>query len=50
VNVRVKAGDKVSTKEVIGEAFSDENSKLAEVHFEVWQEREILNPEEWLSK
>jgi septal ring factor EnvC (AmiA/AmiB activator) len=50
VNVRVKAGDKVRTKEVIGEAFSDENSKLAEVHFEVWQEREILNPEEWLSK
>jgi len=50
VNVRVKTGDKVLTKEVIGEAFSDDNSKVAEVHFEVWQEREILNPEEWLSK
>lgn len=50
VNVRVKTGDKVITKEVIGEAFSDENEKVAEVHFEVWQEREILNPEMWLSK
>jgi septal ring factor EnvC (AmiA/AmiB activator) len=50
VNVRVKTGDKVLTKEVIGEAFTDENSKVSEVHFEVWQERDILNPEEWLSK
>lgn len=50
VNVRVKTGDKVLTKEVIGEAFSDDSENVAEVHFEVWQERDILNPEEWLSK
>ena len=37
-------------KEVIGEAFSDENERIAELHFEVWQEKEILNPEAWLSK
>ena len=50
VNVRVKTGDKVLTKEVIGEAFSDGNERVAELHFEVWQEKEILNPEAWLSK
>ncbi len=50
VNVRVKTGDKVITKEVLGEAFSDENERVAELHFEVWQEKEILNPEAWLSK
>jgi len=50
VNVRVKSGDKVLTKEVIGEAFSDEDERIAELHFEVWQEKEILNPEAWLSK
>jgi septal ring factor EnvC (AmiA/AmiB activator) len=50
VNVRVKTGDKVLTKEVIGEAFSDEGERVAELHFEVWQEKEILNPEAWLSK
>ena len=50
VNVRVKTGDKVLTKEYIGEAFSDENERVAELHFEVWQEKEILNPEAWLSK
>ena len=50
VNVRVKTGDKIITKEVLGEAFSDEINNVSMVHFEVWQERNILNPEEWLSK
>jgi len=50
VNVRVKSGDKVLTKEKLGEAFTDENEKVASMHFEVWQERNILNPEEWISK
>ena len=50
VNVRVKTGDKVLTKERLGEAFSDETEKVASVHFEVWKERTILNPEEWISK
>ena len=50
VNVRVKTGDKVLTKERLGEAFTDETEKVASVHFEVWQERTILNPEEWISK
>lgn len=50
VNVRVKSGDKVLTKEILGEAFTDEDSGVSTVHFEVWQERNILNPEEWLSK
>ena len=50
VNVRVKTGDKVLTKEKLGEAFTDENDNIASFHFEVWQERDILNPEEWISK
>lgn len=50
VNVRVKTGDKVLTKERLGEAFTDESDNVALVHFEVWKERTILNPEEWISK
>jgi len=50
VNVRVKTGDRVLTKEGLGEAFTDEKENVASVHFEVWQERTILNPEEWISK
>ena len=50
VNVRVKSGDKVLTKETLGDAFTDAEHQVAMVHFEVWQEKSILNPEEWLSK
>ena len=50
VNVRVKTGDKVLTKEVLGDAFTDQDNNVAMIHFEVWQERSILNPENWLSK
>jgi septal ring factor EnvC (AmiA/AmiB activator) len=50
VNVRVKTGDKVLTKEILGDAFTDEDLNMAMLHFEVWQERSIMNPEEWLSK
>ncbi|MCK4745402.1 MAG: peptidoglycan DD-metalloendopeptidase family protein [Bacteroidales bacterium] len=50
VNVRVKTGDEVFTKEVLGDAFIDEGNSVSMVHFEVWQERSIMNPEEWLSK
>ena len=50
VNVRVKSGDKVLTKEILGDAFTDQTHKVAMVHFEVWHERTILNPENWLSK
>jgi len=50
VNVRVKGGDKVLTKEILGDAFTDQVHKVSMVHFEVWQEKTCLNPEDWLSK
>ncbi len=50
VNVRVKTGDKVLTKEILGEAFTDERENISMMHFEIWQEKSILNPELWLSK
>lgn len=49
-NVRVKTGDKVLTKEVLGDAFVDGDEDIAKMHFEIWREKEILNPELWLSK
>jgi len=50
VNVRVKTGDKVLTKEILGEAFTDQRENVSMMHFEIWQEKSILNPEQWLSK
>lgn len=50
VNVRVKGGDKVLTKEILGDAFTDQEHQVSTLHFEVWQEKKCLNPEHWLSK
>lgn len=50
VNPRVKIGDMVSTKEVIGEAYTDMEDQVSNMHFEVYHEREVLNPEEWISR
>ena len=50
INVRVKGGDRVRTGKVLGEAFTDERNNVSQMHFQVWHERDILDPEEWLSK
>jgi murein hydrolase activator len=49
VNVRVKAGDKVLTKDAIGEVFTDPKTGESVLHFELWKELEKLDPELWLS-
>jgi septal ring factor EnvC (AmiA/AmiB activator) len=49
INVRVKAGDKVETKEYIGKVYTNSDS-LSKLHFEVWKEMNILDPALWLSK
>lgn len=48
VNVRVKVGDKVETKEIIGNVYSDKNTGESIVHFEIWKETDLMNPEDWL--
>ena len=50
VDVRVKTGDKVLTKETIGKAFTDAEEDVSLMHFELWQEKTLQNPELWLSK
>ena len=50
VDVRVKTGDKVLTKETIGKAFTDTEENVSLMHFELWQEKTLQNPELWLSK
>ncbi|MGL5016283.1 MAG: murein hydrolase activator EnvC family protein [Bacteroidales bacterium] len=49
--VYVKAGDKVSTRQVLGRIYSDpdENNKSV-LHFQLWKETTKLNPELWLAK
>jgi murein hydrolase activator len=50
VNVRVKGGDKIKTGQVIGDAFTDEKNNVSQMHFQVWHEKSVLNPEDWLRK
>ena len=51
VNVKVKTGDKVETKQEIGRVFSDsDNGDKAILKFMVFEEKLKLDPELWISK
>ena len=51
VNVKVKKGDKVLTKQEIGKVFSDsENGDKAILKFMVFEDKVKLDPELWISK
>jgi len=49
INVKIKTGDIVNTKDYIGEVYADVNNGQSILHFEVWKELEKQNPEDWLS-
>ena len=47
----VKAGDKVKSKQAIGRIFSDtEQDNKTELQFQVWRDRDILNPSLWIAQ
>lgn len=51
VNVKVKPGDKVETKQEIGRVFNDsENGDKAILKFMVFEDKVKLDPELWISK
>lgn len=47
--VYVKAGDKVSTRQPLGRIFTDtEDGNATILHFQLWKEKNKLNPQPWL--
>lgn len=46
--VQVKVGDQIKAKQVIGTVFTDEDSAISELHFELWQGTNNLNPALWI--
>jgi murein hydrolase activator len=50
VEVKVKKGDKVATKQTIGVVDSDDSNSKTEVHLEIYKGQTALNPEQWLHK
>jgi septal ring factor EnvC (AmiA/AmiB activator) len=50
INVRVKPGDKVEVKQVLGTIFTEEETNSTLLHIEIWKELNKQNPEDWLSR
>ena len=49
--LNVKQGDKVDTKQTIGTIFTDpEQDQKTELYFQIYKDRNILNPELWIAK
>lgn len=48
--VFVKRGDRVKTKDAIGRVHTDRTESKTEVHFELWKNRDILDPTPWLAR
>lgn len=48
--VYVKRGDKISTKQSIGLIHTEKTESKTELHFEIWQNRTIVDPALWLAK
>ncbi len=50
VNIRVKTGDAVMVKQVLGTVFTEEETNSTLLHIEIWKELNKQNPEDWLSR
>jgi septal ring factor EnvC (AmiA/AmiB activator) len=49
VDVNVKTGEHVDTKETIGYVYKEDDQKESVLHIEIWKETQKLNPKEWLA-
>jgi len=50
INVRVKAGQKVSAKQELGTIYTDPETGVTVLQLQIWNQLQKLNPEPWLSK
>jgi septal ring factor EnvC (AmiA/AmiB activator) len=50
INVRVKPGDEVRVKQILGTIFTEEETNSTLLHIEIWKELNKQNPEDWLSR
>jgi septal ring factor EnvC (AmiA/AmiB activator) len=48
VDIVVRQGDQVKTKDLIGKVYTEKGAKTAVLHFELWEETNKLNPEQWI--
>lgn len=50
VDVVVKTGDQVETKQPLGTVYTDKERGTSVLHIEIWREIEKLDPEAWLNQ
>lgn len=50
VDVYVRRGESVSTKQSLGTVFTDPETNKTELHFEIWKGKTTLNPAQWISR
>ena len=48
--VNVKQDNKVTTKQIIGYAKSTSTETTSELHFEIWKDKNMLNPSLWIKR
>ncbi len=49
VNVKVKAGQNVNTKDVIGTVYTDNSTRETILYFQIWKDTQKSDPEIWLA-
>lgn len=49
-SVSVTVGEKVNTKQTIGQVYYNDKDDKTEVHFEVWQGSDKMNPSYWIRR
>ncbi|MBK5720605.1 peptidoglycan DD-metalloendopeptidase family protein [Dysgonomonas sp. Marseille-P4677] len=47
-NIYVRQGDKVKTGQSLGKVYTDPDTGFSQIHFQLWQGTNKLNPEPWL--
>ncbi len=50
VDLKIKKGDMLQSKQTIGKIYWDNKSSSSELHFELWKGNVTQNPELWLAK
>ncbi len=51
IDVSVRVGQKVSARQNLGRVFTDtDNDNKTELYFQIWKDRNILNPESWIAR
>jgi septal ring factor EnvC (AmiA/AmiB activator) len=49
-SVSVKKGDKVTTRQKIGQVYHDKEVGYSEIHLEIWKGTTKLDPASWLAR